>query len=108
MESLRHVSENSRVSTKSSFTQFHILRHTTGCGGVVLDGLALAVESVVLCAVGLQSPLGLAADGRGGIAGNTGGKHGVGIGGGVEDRWFTVELVTAMLSEVVVKREVRD
>lgn len=55
---------------------------------MVLDGLALSVESIVLWAqVGLQSPLGVAAEGREGGAGDTGGEHGGGV-GGVVDRLF--------------------
>lgn len=97
MESLRQVSESMAVSITSTFFLLHMLQHTTGRGGVVLDGLALAVESIVLWTkVGLQSPLSVTAESREGGTRDAGGEHRVGV-GEVVDRWVADALVTPSL-----------
>lgn len=91
------------ISISSQYMRGKMQRHTTGRGSVVLDGLALSVEGIVLWTQArLRSSLGMAAEGREGGAGYTGGEHGVGIG-----RWWRacslMRFVTVLSQEVVVK-----
>jgi hypothetical protein len=71
-----------RVS-KDSFSTILTAARTRGRSGVVLHGLALAVEGVVLGAGGLETALGYAAERGQRGAGDTDWKHGDGFDRGV-------------------------